>query len=254
MSDESFVEYVADRLSGLRAVKAVALGGSRAAGTNTPESDWDFGIYYRGSFDPQDLRDLGWSGSVFEIGDWGGGVFNGGAWLIVEDQKVDVHYRDLDVVEREIAEADLGRFRIEPLLFHLAGIPTYLLVAELAVNRVLRGDLPTPTYPVALNEAAPKVWAERAELLFGYARSHHAKAGRVGQCVAQAVEAASCYAHAIMAARSTWVTNEKDLLVRAGLTVDGIVSRVTPGPDELIRFVDEIRAMCVGELSRSSEA
>lgn len=75
-------------------------------------------------------------------------MFNGGAWLTIDGRRVDVHYRDLDVVEHELAEAEEGRFRVEPLLFHLAGIPTYLIVAELAVNRVLRGELPRPaSYP-----------------------------------------------------------------------------------------------------------
>ncbi len=125
-------------------MRAVALGGSRAEGTHRPDSDWDLAVYYRGPFDPDDLRALGWPGEVSEIGGWGGGVFNGGAWLTIDGRRVDVHYRDLDVVEHELAEAAEGRFRVEPLLFHLAGIPTYLIVAELALNEVLRGDPPAP--------------------------------------------------------------------------------------------------------------
>jgi hypothetical protein len=38
---------------------------------------------------------------------------------------VDVHYRDLTSVEHERAKAREGRFRIEPLMIHLAGIPSY---------------------------------------------------------------------------------------------------------------------------------
>jgi hypothetical protein len=69
-----------------------------------------------------------------------------------------VHYRDLDDVEREVAEARAGRFRIERLMFHLAGIPTYIVVAELAMNQVLAGDLEQPGYPEALRAAAPPRW------------------------------------------------------------------------------------------------
>lgn len=114
-------------------------GGSRASGTHTASSDWDFALYYRDRFDPEDLRTLGWKGTVSEVGGWGGGVFNGGAWLEIDGRRVDVHYRDLTVIEHELAEAREGRFHIEPLMFHLAGIPSYLIVAELAVNHVLRG-------------------------------------------------------------------------------------------------------------------
>ena len=103
VDDDSFPLYVAGRLAGLPGVAAVTLGGSRAEGTHRPDSDWDFSIYYRGRFDPQTLCDIGWPGEVFEVGGWGKGVFNGGAWLMIDGRKSDVHYRDLDVVDREIA-------------------------------------------------------------------------------------------------------------------------------------------------------
>lgn len=137
--DANFPGYVAERLSSIPGVMAVALGGSRAAGTQRPDSDWDFSLYYRGRFEPQDLRALGWPGEISRIDGWGGGVFNGGAWLRADGRPVDVHYRDLDEVEWHLAEAIEGRFRIERLLFHLAGVPTYIVVAELAVNVVLYG-------------------------------------------------------------------------------------------------------------------
>lgn len=67
MDDDSFPGYVAGRLPGLPGVQAVTLGGSRAEGTHRPDSDWD------------------------------------GAWLTIDGRRSDVHYRDLDVVDREIA-------------------------------------------------------------------------------------------------------------------------------------------------------
>lgn len=89
----SFEDLVAGRLSDLPGVVAVTLGGSRATGTERPDSDWDFALYYRGGFAPADLRAVGWPGEVSEIGGWGGGVFNGGAWLTIEGRRADVHYR-----------------------------------------------------------------------------------------------------------------------------------------------------------------
>src|ERR1700742_1123507 len=135
MEDGAFLDLVAGELAALPGVEAVTLGGSRAEGTHRPDSDWDFSIYYRGRFDPQALRDIGWTGEVFEVGGWSKGVFNGGAWLEIDGRKSDVHYRDLDVIDREIAESREGRFSIEPLMFHLAGIPSYLVLAELSVKR-----------------------------------------------------------------------------------------------------------------------
>jgi hypothetical protein len=106
--------------------------------------------------------------------------------LQIDGRPVDVHYRDLDVVEHELTEAQHGRFRVEPLLFHLAGIPSYLVVGELALNTVLRGDLPAPDYPAALREKAPRAWWAKAQHTFTYAATAHAPYGRVAQCAGPA--------------------------------------------------------------------
>ncbi|ANH91012.1 DNA polymerase subunit beta [Streptomyces sp. SAT1] len=238
--DQVFLDTVADRLAALPGVRAVALGGSRAQGTHRPDSDWDLAVYYRDGFDPADLRAVGWPGEVSGIGEWGGGVFNGGAWLTVDGRRVDVHYRDLAVVEHEWAEAEAGRFRVEPLLFHLAGIPSYLVVAELAVNRVLRGELPRPTaYPHRLRPAARDHWYGMATATLAYARAGHAPRGALTQVAGAVALAATQTAHAVLAARGEWTTNDKGLLARAGLAdVDGALGGLTASPEELERAVD----------------
>lgn len=252
MDDEAFLSYVGDRLAALPGVRAVTLGGSRAEGTNRPDSDWDFSLYYRGRFEPRTLRDIGWPGEVAELGGWSavaGGVFNGGAWLEIDGRRSDVHYRDLDVIDRVIAEADEGRFEIEPLRFHLAGIPSYLVLAELATKRVLAGELPEVSYPAALRERAPTVWWDQAEAEFDYARRYHAAAGRSASCLGLAARAASCAAHAVLAARGLWVTNEKQLLARAGLgSIDRIFATATADPDVLIDVVERSREACAEAL------
>ncbi|GLY32896.1 nucleotidyltransferase domain-containing protein [Kineosporia sp. NBRC 101731] len=213
MTDDDFMDRVADRLMTLPGIEAVTLGGSRAQGTARPDSDWDLGIYYRGRFDPQDLRDSGWEGEASEVGGWGGGVFNGGAWLRIEGRQVDIHYRDLNVVEAQLDRAHRGEFDIEPLMFHLAGIPTYLVVAELAINKVLRGNLPeVATYPEALQRAAQDQWRSRADLHLGYAENNHVAQGRSIQALGLIAVALTEYAHAIAASRGKWVTNEKRIL------------------------------------------
>ncbi|MET8559682.1 nucleotidyltransferase domain-containing protein [Streptomyces flaveolus] len=234
-SDADFLATTADRLAALPTVRAVALGGSRAEGTHRPDSDWDLAVYYRGPFDPDDLRALGWPGEVSALGGWGGGVFNGGAWLTVDGRRVDVHYRDLDVVTHELAEAEQGRFRVEPLLFHLAGIPTYLIVAELALNRVLRGDLPRPaTYPPALRRTAFDHWSGTARATLSYAKANHAPHARLTETAGALAAAATQSAHAVLAAHGEWVTNDKRLLERAGLRgIDAVVGALRADPGAL---------------------
>lgn len=245
LDDAQFLDTTADRLAALPTVRAVALGGSRAQGTHRPDSDWDLAVYYRGPFDPADLRALGWEGEVSEVGGWGGGVFNGGAWLTIDGRRVDVHYRDLAVVERELAEAEEGRFRVEPLLFHLAGIPSYLVVAELAINRVLRGELPRPdTYPEQLRRSAAERWHGTARATLAYARDHHAPKGRLTEVAGALAVAAVQAGHGVLAGRGEWVTNEKRLLERAGLRrVDDIVAGLRPEPEALTHAVSDAEAL-----------
>ncbi|WP_443032928.1 nucleotidyltransferase domain-containing protein [Streptomyces sp. DH10] len=252
LPDQTFLDTTADRLAALPAVRAVTLGGSRAQGTERPDSDWDLAIYYRGAFDPDDLRAVGWEGEVSELGAWGGGVFNGGAWLTVDGRRVDVHYRDLDVVEHEVAEAEQGRFRVEPLMFHLAGIPTYLLAAELAINKVLRGELPRPAaYPPPLRETAPAHWHGMAAATLAYAKAGHAPKGAVTQAAGAIALAATQTAHAVLAARGEWVTNEKGLVARAGLRdVDALLGTLPGAPDELERRITDVETL----LNRAVEA
>jgi predicted nucleotidyltransferase len=245
LTDADFLDTTAERLAALPAVRAVALGGSRAQGTARPDSDWDLAVYYRGTFDPADLRAVGWQGEVSEIGGWGGGVFNGGAWLTIDGRRVDVHYRELDVVERELTEAEEGRFRVEPLLFHLAGIPTYLIVAELAVNQVLRGDLPRPAaYPPKLRASAAARWRDTAHLTLAYTETNHAPAAHLTETAGALATAAAQMGHSVLAARGEWVTNEKRLLERAGLReVDRIVESLTASPESAVRAVAEVREL-----------
>ncbi|MEV6117978.1 nucleotidyltransferase domain-containing protein [Streptomyces sp. NPDC052109] len=241
LPDEEFLSVTADRLAALPTVQSVALGGSRAQGTHRPDSDWDLAIYYRGPFDPDDLRAIGWPGEVSAVGGWGGGVFNGGAWLTIDGRRVDVHYRDLDVVEHELAEAEEGRFRVEALLFHLAQIPSYLIVAELAVNQVLRGTVPRPAgYPAKLRVAAADRWQGTARATLAYAKANHAAHGRLTETAGSIATAAAQAAHGVLAARGEWVTNEKRLLERAGLRgIDAVVGGLRAEPDALVRAVTE---------------
>ncbi len=245
MSDESFPAGVSERLAALPGVEAVTLGGSRTQGTSRPDSDWDFAIYYRGGFDPQHLRDVGWPGHVSELGEWGGGVFNGGAWLTIDGRRADVHYRDLAVIEHQLAEARAGRFKVEPLLFHLAGIPTYLVLAELALSRVLHGELPHPTYPDALRRTAPSRWWDRAARTFDYAIDHHAPAGRITECAGLLAQATAQSAHAILAGRGQWVTNEKFLIANAGLEPVGeLLAQAQASPTSLLAVARAVREVC----------
>jgi predicted nucleotidyltransferase len=217
MDDSELTAWLTAELVGLPSVVAVSLGGSRARQEHRPDSDWDFAVYYRGRFEPAALRAKGWPGEVSDVGGWGGGVMNGGAWLTIDGRRVDVHYRDLDEVEHWCAEARAGRFQKQLLLFYAAGIPTYVVMAELALNVVLAGDLPRPRYPDVLADEAGRRWLADAMASLGYAEGAVRARGDTTVALANAARGLIEGAHGRLARRREWVLNEKGITDRAGL-------------------------------------
>jgi predicted nucleotidyltransferase len=240
--DAAFERGFAEAAASIPGVLAVALGGSRAQGTAVDTSDWDFSIYYRAALNTDDIRAMGWDGQVMEPGEWGGGIMNGGAFLTIEGRKVDLHYRDLDVIEHWLQEARAGRFVVERLPFYLAGIPSYSLLAELALNRVLVGELPMPEYPEPLRDHAARWWHDSAAMQLAYAETYAAREQPL-ECIATLARVLLEEAHCRLARAGTWVTNEKHLLEAAGLAhTNGLLADVTISPTKLARLVAEVRA------------
>jgi hypothetical protein len=215
------MEHLAPRLARIPGVEAVTLGGSRAAGTARPDSDWDFGLYYRGTIDPAEVVALGFDGEVFAPNEWGR-VPNGGAWLVVDGQRVDLIYRDLATVEEWTRDAAAGQFQVFREVGYVAGVPTYSYPAELAINITLAGELPRPEFPALLRERAPARWRRLVVGALKFAAAHARREDAVG-CVGNLAIAAMSEAHARLCARGEWYLNDKDLTTRAGLDAVGAV-------------------------------
>ena len=232
------MEHLAARLAAVPGVVAVTLGGSRATNTAVEGSDWDFGLYYRGRLDPADIVALGWPGRVFAPGEWGR-VVNGGAWLNINGTKVDLIYRDLDEVLRWTAAAGDGQFEIHREVGYVAGIATYVLAGELALGRVLSGDLPRPGFPPKLRNTAPVAWFRLAAGALHFAEVHARRQDGVA-CLANLCQAVLAAAQGRLAAAGEWVLNEKRLIERAGL---GGVQGLLGQPDQhLGTLVSDVRA------------
>ena len=217
------IAALVDELAASRGAVAVMLGGSRALDGAYPDSDWDLGLYYRGAID---LGPLAAHGVVHRPGSWGR-VMNGGAWLSCGGHKVDVLLRDLGAVEHWTERAEAGEFELDALLGYTAGIPTYVLAAELATGRVLHGSVPRVSFPHQLKVAAPPKWRFCRTFSLEYARVHARRGNFVG-AIAQAAKAALEEAHARVCERGQWVCNEKRLLETAGLATAQTVFAKTP--------------------------
>jgi Nucleotidyltransferase domain len=232
-----FAEEIADRLAPIPGVVAVTLGGSRAQGTHRPDSDWDFGLYYRGSIDPNDVRALGFPGEVTAPGDWAYPM-NGGAWLTIGGQKVDLLYRDVADVDRWTAEAEQGRWELFRMPGYLCGMGSYVLAGEVALGRVLAGALPAVEFPEHLAERGPEKWRWEASFVLQQAEAH-ARREDVAACVGKACVAIVAEAHARLMARRIWALNDKGVVARADLAP--LEERVrTTG--SLSAMVDDVRS------------
>jgi hypothetical protein len=236
------VRHLADKLRELPGVVAVALGGSHTSGPVGADGDWDFGLYYRGELRAEEMRALGYEGTVVEPGEWGR-LLNGGARLIVEGERVDLRYRDLDVVRHWLEEAEAGRYELDLVEGYLAGMASYVLVGELALAEVLTGELPRPEFPDALRLAAPGRWRGGAARSLEGAEAAAARHDVVS-CAGLLARAAIEAAQAALAERGEWALGEKGIVRRAGLgsRVEAIMAAPGDRPFELGRAVTAMRA------------
>jgi predicted nucleotidyltransferase len=233
------LDVIVPELVPLPGVVAVVLGGSRARGTDRPDSDWDIGLYYRGDFDAGLLADLGFPGHVAQPGEWGR-IVNGGAWLSVEGEPVDVLLRDLDVVERWWSDAQDGRFDIDNVEGHIAGLPTYTPVGELAISQVLHGRLPRVTYPDALRATAGRRWRWNGAFSLAFAEKY-ATRGDVALAAGTMARATAQTAHGVLAERGEWVLNEKGIIDAAGLAAaHEIIGTSARDPEGAVRALHEL--------------
>lgn len=104
-----------EQLHRVPGVAAIVLGGSYASGAQHAASDLDIGLYYweNAPFALATIRQIADSvsvqGSATVTGfyEWGAWV-NGGAWIHTAAGKVDFLYRNLEHVQRTVAEAQAG--------------------------------------------------------------------------------------------------------------------------------------------------
>ncbi len=131
------LERVVQGLAGVRGVLAVGLGGSRAGGTNGVGSDWDLGVYYEG--DGLDVEALGAAMTALDDGHraevlngpgaWGPWV-NGGGWLTVDGEAVDVLLRDVGKVRAVVDDCVAGRITIDYQCGHPFGFLNVIYAGE----------------------------------------------------------------------------------------------------------------------------
>ncbi|WBB74459.1 nucleotidyltransferase domain-containing protein [Micromonospora sp. WMMD1128] len=257
-----------DRLCAVDGVVAVALGGSRARGDHRPDSDWDVGLYYRGTPDVAGLRAVAASiadgpADLTAPGGWGPWV-DGGGWLRVGGVAVDWIYRDLDRVRQVWADCRAGRYTVATQAGHPLGFYSHAYAGEVALGRVLgdpTGELTalraeTVDYPPALGAALLAGGWETGLLLDAAAKgATSGDAGYVAGCLFRAV---GVLAQALHGRAGRWLVNEKGMITSAGRLpgappefagrAQALLGAVGRTPAELSATVADARALAVDVL------
>jgi predicted GNAT family N-acyltransferase len=216
-----------DELAALPGVVAVVLGGSHARGLAHEGSDVDLGLLYRDEkpLDVGAVRALAarWNDApepvVSALYAWGPWV-NGGAWLTVRGRRVDLLYRSIERVEREVEAARAGRHEVHfgqqpPFGFWsgtLLGESAYALPLHDPAGEAARLRAETAAYPEALRAAVLRDMAGAVPFhLDAFAAKFAARGDAWGTaaCLARSVWQLGL---ALFAANHTYLVNDKTLL------------------------------------------
>jgi predicted nucleotidyltransferase len=141
---DNIIKSVAEKLSTLPYIEGIVLGGSRARGTHTKDSDIDIGIYYNSElFDlvtinqlATELDDEHRDNLVVPPGAWGDWV-NGGGWLVINGCHVDLILRDIKRVEQVMKDTEQGIVTANYQTGHPHGYISAMYRGELAISKVL---------------------------------------------------------------------------------------------------------------------
>lgn len=226
----SLVQGLVDALEQIAGFQGAVLGGSYARGQARADSDIDLGVYYSDALplSVQGIREVatGLHGSVnpivSELFEWGPWV-NGGAWLTIEGQRVDLIYRSLEHLERVISEAEQGKYELhfgQHPPFGYFG-PTYLGELSIAVvlldpsGHIARLQNRVAEYPEALRRQVVQDYLWSVEFsLHAFARKF---AGN-GEVYLTASTIARCV-HAVLlvlfALNRRYLVNDKTTLLEA---------------------------------------
>lgn len=225
------VVSLAKRLGAIAGIKAVVLGGSYARGRAQVGSDIDLGLFYSEAapLSIESVREVAESVNdtrgpvVSELYGWGRWV-NGGAWLTIGGQRVDFLYRNVEQVERVIADAEAGRHELDYAQQPPFGFFSGTYLGEVAIciplfdpeSLVERLKQRVAVYPEALRRAVVQDYLWAAEFgLAAFAGKYAARGdtyGTVG-CLSRAVNQLTL---ALFALNGRYLINDKTALTEVG--------------------------------------
>jgi hypothetical protein len=228
---EAIVKRLSDALRPVRGLSALVLGGSRARGIASSSSDYDLGLYYE-TEEPLQIDDIRTAvapllddptqSTVTALGEWGRWI-NGGAWLSISKQKVDLLYRDLAQVRAVVAECQAGQISMNYQPGHPHGFCSAIWMGEVATCEPVRdeagviAELKTRAWPFPNQLQRVLISRFHWEVIFSIENAeiavHRDEQTHIAGC---AYRALCCVAQVLFAVNRRYLINEKGALAEAG--------------------------------------
>jgi len=220
---DNIIQSVTEKLSSLPYIEGIVLGGSRARGTHTEDSDIDMGIYYNSeSFDltainqfAAELDDEHRSNLVVPPGAWGNWV-NGGGWLVINGYHVDLILRDIKRAEQIIKDTEQGIVTANYQTGHPHGYISAMYRGELAISKIqyandenfYRLKKQAERYPIALRKGLAEFFMFEAGFSLMFAENNIYK-DDVSYVCGHCFRSISCLNQVLFAINKEYCINEK---------------------------------------------
>lgn len=221
---DNIIQDIKEELDGLPGVVGIVLGGSRARGTHSPDSDIDIGIYYDESkgFNTNDieksalnLNDEKKEHLITSLGEWGEWI-NGGGWLVVQGYHVDLIFRDIKRVSKVIDDCLSVLVSIHYQTGHPHGYLNAMYMGELAICNILSdpegilGELKKKTepYPEKFKEAMIQYFSFEASFSLMFMEAN-ANKDDISYVMGHCFRSISCLNQVIFAKNKVYCINEK---------------------------------------------
>ena len=278
MQVDSLIGDIVGRLKKTVGVQAIVLGGSYATGSQRSDSDVDLGIYYQEGLDISQIRTMATEINDFpnpvvtNLGEWGRWV-DGGAWLTVKAQRVDLLYRDIGFVSQTIEDCLQGRRQSDYYQQPAYGFYSYMYCAETQICKILHdpaGSIEAlkaqvAIYPEPLKQSIIQGFMWEAQFSLGHCKKS-AERGQVFITAGCLTRIANDLVQTVYALNETYFLSEKrfhndaqtfaikprDLAAR----LEEILGGIGKTRDELLSAVslldglfDELKTLC-GDLYR----